>query len=46
MICNMVMEKRVGIMLRLSILVHFIRGRKMGRVDLNGKMEVFMKEIL
>ena len=46
MIANMVMEKKVGTMDRLSILASFTKERKMAKEDLNGKMVVFMMEIL
>lgn len=46
MIVNMVKGKRVGIMDRQNISDSFIRGRKMEKEDLSGKMEAFMTEIL
>jgi hypothetical protein len=45
MILSTVMEKKVGIMVRQSISDSFTKERKTAKVDSNGKMEVFTKEI-
>jgi ACR3 family arsenite efflux pump ArsB len=44
MISNMVMEKKVGIMVKQSTSVCSIKAKRMARVDLNGKMAASMKE--
>lgn len=46
MIFSMVKVKRVGIMELQGMLVPSIKGKRMAKADLSGKMVAFMKEIL
>lgn len=46
MTCNTVMERSPGIMEKLSTREISSRGKRMGKVGLNGTMEVFMRESL
>jgi hypothetical protein len=44
MISNMVMAKKVGIMVKQSTSAYSIKAKRMARVDLNGKMAVSIRE--
>ena len=46
MTCNMVKVKKAGTWGKPNILASFTKVKRVERVDLNGKTEVFMKAIL